>query len=86
MPYSAEGLQRRINMFAVLRAARAGFPIRIDLTECQRLILTARATLPIPVTAKAAIASMTALLMQARPYLDMIHMFQPDLESVRSRQ
>ena len=85
MPYSAEGLQRRINIFAILRATRGGFPIRIDLTERQGLKLTARATLPNPVTARAAIAGVTTLLAQARPYLDMIQLMQPVSNSVRIR-
>ena len=84
MPYSAEGLQRRTNMFAILRAVQSGFPIRIDLVDGQNLKLTARATLPNPVTA--AIAATTTLLVQARPYLDMIKMLQPVPDSVRFGQ
>ena len=86
MPYSAEGLQRRTNMFAILRAVQSGFPIRIDLVDGQNLKLTVQATLPNPVTAKAAIAATTTLLVQARPYLDMISMLQPVSESIRFRQ
>jgi hypothetical protein len=67
MPYSAEGLQRRTNIFAILRAVQSGVPIRIDLSDAQKLTLTARATLPNPVTAKATIAAITTLLVQARP-------------------
>ncbi len=84
LPYTAEGRQQRINLFAILRAARGSFPVRIDLIERQRLKLTARAALPSPVTATAAIASVTTLLVQARPYLDMIRMMQP--ASIRLRQ
>lgn len=85
MPFTAEGLQKRVNIFAILRAAQASYPIRIDITKSQRLKLTASTALPNPVTTRAAIAGVTALLVQARPYLDMIHMLQPNSNSVRSR-
>jgi hypothetical protein len=86
MPYSAEGLQRRANIFAILRAVQNGFPIRIDLSDAQKLKLTARTALSNPVTAKSAIAAITTLLVQARPYLDMIKMLQPVPDSVRFGQ
>lgn len=85
MPFTAEGLQKRVNIFAILRAAQASYPIRIDITKSQRLKLTASAALPNPVTTRAAIAGVTALLVQARPYLDMIQMLQPNSNSVRTR-
>jgi hypothetical protein len=83
VPYTAQGRHQRINIFAILRATQGGFPIQIDITENQRLKLTARAALPNPVTAAVAIAGVAALLVQARPYLDMIDMMQPNSESVR---
>ena len=86
MPYSAEGLQLRTNIFAILRAVQSGFPIRINFTDGQNLKLTARAVLPNPVTARATIAAITTLLVQARPYLDMIDMLQPVPASVGFRQ
>jgi hypothetical protein len=76
LPFSAEGVERRLNIFAVLDATQTGRHVRTTVSRKQRIGMIAEARLQAPVTTNAFLAKIVELLAQARPYIDMLQMLQ----------
>lgn len=72
IPFSAEGVERRLSIFAVLDATRSGAAIRTTVSRKQRVSLIAEAVLAAPVTTNVLVTGIVTLLAQAKPYLDIL--------------
>ena len=85
IPFTAEGVQRRVNIMSILDATKTGSPVRTAVTPQRRMELIAETRLEAPVTTQSFITGIVTLAAKARPYLDLIQMLQQPAESVRAR-
>lgn len=85
LPFTAEGVSRRTNMFAVLDATRNGLQVRTKVSRNQRINLVGEMKLPAPITTQILITGIATLLSLARPYTELIGILQGSADSVRHR-
>ncbi len=85
VPFTAEGVQRRTNVFALLDATKMGINVRTVVTSKQRINMIAEMKLPAPVTTTGFITGIVTLLSLARPYLEIMDLLQHTTASVRGR-
>jgi len=85
VPFTAEGVQRRVNIMSILDATKTGATIRTAISSKRRMELIAETRLEAPVTTQSFIAGIVTLVAKARPYLDLIQMLQQPAVSVRTR-
>lgn len=85
VPFTAEGVQRRTNVFALLDATKMGINVRTVVSSKQRINMFAEMKLPAPVTTTVFITGIVTLLALARPYLEIMDLLQHTTASVRGR-
>jgi len=73
LPYRAEIGERRKLALRIVRAARALPRGKIDLSQALDMHLTAQIEPATPLTPKSILTALTAVLLDFKPYLDLLH-------------
>jgi hypothetical protein len=72
MPYSAESYNSRVAAAKILSAINAKLGLNMVLTKNQKLILSNEVTNDKPITPHNLLTLVTTMLLQAKPYLDLL--------------
>lgn len=72
LPYSAESPERRRSVQTVLAAAQRRSGLEWKVTPTQTIAVKGGITLDLPLTPKALVVGTVAVLLRARPYIDLL--------------
>jgi hypothetical protein len=75
MPYSVEGMQRRIDVKSIVEASRDAPSCLFSIDARQEIWLDAEIGVEAPVTPTSLIASTAAAIARAKPWLDMLRFY-----------
>ncbi len=75
IPYSAEGVARRTDVAEIIYATRDLPDLRVSVGEKQHVYLSANARVENATTAHAILATVTILVAQTRPWLDLLAVY-----------
>lgn len=75
MPYSAEGMQRRIDLQSIVSASRDRAECQLTIDGQQQIWLDSEIEIDPPMTPTSLIASAAAAIGRAKPWLDMLRFY-----------
>ena len=75
LPFSAEGVQRRVDLKSIIAASQEAEICRLTLDGRQEIWLDADIAVQTPMTPTALIAAAAALIARCKPWLDMLRFY-----------
>jgi hypothetical protein len=75
IPYSAEGVSRRVDVAEIIYASRDLPDVRVSVTDKQRVLLSASASVDSATVSRTILATAAILVMKVRPWANLLALY-----------